>query len=83
MGNQKLHANFLGCYTFKSKDKTKDFFKLQAVAYEDGSRRALLIDTFITSEEYERLFDLTFFDNIELDVIPNFSTGQIRYKLTI
>lgn len=83
MGNQTLKAHFLGSYSFKSKDKTKYFYKLQAVAYEEGNRRALLIDTFITGEEYQKLYDdIDFFDSIDLEIIPNLTTGQIRYKLT-
>ena len=42
MENQILKAHYLGTYCFKSKDKTKDFYKLQAVAYAEKDTKALL-----------------------------------------
>lgn len=82
MENQILKAHLLGYYSFKSKDKTKEFFKLQAVAYSEGNSKALLIDTFVTQDDYEKLSDdFSIFDNIDLQIIPNLVTGKIAYKI--
>lgn len=82
MENQILKAHYLWTYCFKSKDKTKDFYKLQAVAYAEKDTKALLIDTFITKEDYTKLSnDFSAFDNIDLQIIPNLITGKIAYKI--
>lgn len=82
MEYQILKAHYLGSYSFMSKDKTKYFYKLQAVAYSEGSTKALLIDTFITQDDYEKLSDdFSIFDNIDLQIIPNLVTGKIAYKI--
>lgn len=81
MENQILKAHFLGCYSFKSKDKTKDYYKLQAVAYSENSTKALIIDTFVSSENYEKLYNLEYFTLLDLQIVPNLSNNSLSYKL--
>ena len=81
MENQILKAHFLGCYAFNSKDKTRIFYKLQAVAYKEGTTKAVIIDTFVNENDYENLEEREQFSILELEVVPNFSTGSIAYKL--
>lgn len=77
----------LGYFHFSSKDK-KEIFYIVQVLYNDFdavhvNNKATMINIYITDEEYKKICQMTTGTVIKVEIIPNFETGKIYYKVVI
>lgn len=75
----------VGNNKFSSKDKTTNYFVIQALYNEaDVSKqtnKATLINIFVTEELYNSLAGADIGTALKVQVIPNLSTGKVFYKI--
>lgn len=87
MEEMRQDFNLIGFQTFDSKDKTRKFYVAQCYTNQlsnDGlSNRAVVVNVFVTQEEYTQIMTMPIGSPIMVDVIPNLSSGKINYKINL
>lgn len=87
MDNQVVTGNLIGYYHFVAKDKSKIYYVIQLVRHqEDGlnNQKACVKDIFVDEECYKNIMQKkTIGDKLQAEIITNFNTDKIYYKVVI
>ena len=75
----------VGNNKFGSKDKTTNYFVIQALYNEADiskqTNKATLINIFVNEELYNSLSGADIGTVLKVQVVPNLSTGKVSYKI--
>ena len=75
----------VGNNKFSSKDKTSNYFVIQALYNEADiskqTNKATLINIFVNEDLYNSLSGADIGTILKVQVIPNLSTGKVSYKI--
>ena len=87
MENNVQEMTLVGFYHFASKDKTKHYYVVQALSNENdvskGINKASVVDVFVSEEIYNSIMNREIGDVINVQVIPNLSTGKLSFKICL
>lgn len=79
-------AMLVGYYHFSSKDKTKTFYIAQCLihsTYEPINKQGVLVNVFLTQDDFAEVCVKDIGEEVLLSVKPNFEKGTINYKLVL
>ena len=79
-------AMLVGYHHFSSKDKTKTFYIAQCLihsTYEPNNKKGILVNVFISQEEFAEVAAKSIGDEVLLDVRPNYEKGTMNYKILL
>lgn len=79
--------NFIGYYHFASKDKTKHYYVVQALSttkdVSNGNYKTNIVDIFVSEEMYNIILEKEIGTPINVQIIPNLSTGKFSFKILL
>lgn len=78
--------SLVGFYNFSSKDKTKSFFVIQVLFYEEdksmNSIKSNIINIFVNEEQYKNIVDNKSIGSIlNVRIKADLSTGKVYYSI--
>lgn len=78
--------SLVGFYKFSSKDKTKSFFVIQVLFYEEdksiNSIKSNIINIFVNEEQYKNIVDNNSIGSIlNVRIKADLSTGKVYYSI--
>ena len=79
-------AILVGYIHFQSKDKTKTFYIAQCLihsTYEPNNKQGVLVNVFLSQEEFAEVCAKDIGEEVLLSVRPNFEKGTINYKIVL
>ena len=79
-------AILVGYHHFSSKDKTKTFYIAQCLihsTYEPSNKQGVLVNVFLTQDDFAEVCAKEIGEEVLLSVKPNFEKGTINYKLVL
>ena len=79
--------SLIGYYHFDSKDKTKHYYVVQALSTTNdvshGTCKSSIVDVFVSEEMYNIILEKEIGTSINVQIIPNLSTGKFSFKICL
>lgn len=79
--------SLIGYYHFSSKDKTKHYYVVQALTstndVSQGNYKSNIIDIFVSEEIYNIILEKEIGALLNVQMIPNLSTGKFSFKICL
>ena len=79
--------SLIGYYHFSSKDKTKHYYVVQALSstndVSNGIYKANVVDIFVSEEMYKTIIEKEIGTSLNVQMIPNLSTGKLSFKICL
>lgn len=76
----------VGYYHFETKDKSKVYYILQCLVskVDNDNCKGSLVNVFVNENTYRRVVnDFDIGSTLKVEVIPNYDTGKVSYRLSI